>query len=93
MFLLLFVTLILTTLLKFIVDLKFFFFKCREVFFVVAEAVNVVVVVAEAVAEAVAVNVLVPMIVSPAVRGYESEGKWMFLFRDMICAFCINIAR
>ena len=35
-------------------------------------------------------NVLVQMFV----RGYESEGKWMFLFRYMIlCVFCINIAR
>ena len=46
---------------------------------------NVLVVVAEA--ELVAVNVLVPM----SVRGYESEGKWMFLFRDMLFVFFVLI--
>ena len=46
------------------------------------------------VAVAEAVNVLVAFVLSRILRGYESEGKWMSLFRDMIfCVFCINIAR
>jgi len=66
----------------------------------VAEAVNVLV--AVAVAEAVNVAMIVqmiaptfaPMVVPVVLRGYESEGKWMSLFRDMIiCVFCVNIAR
>ena len=53
-------------------------------------AVNVLV----AVAVTEAVNVLVPVVVPTFLRGYESEGKWMFLIIDMIfCVFCINIAR
>ena len=57
----------------------------------VAEAANVLVAVAVAVAVA---EVLVMMFVlSRVLRVYESEGKWMPLFRDMICVFCINIAR
>ena len=54
---------------------------------------NVLVAVAVAVAVAEAVNFLVPVVVPMVLRGYESEGKWMSLFRDMICVFCVNIAR
>ena len=65
----------------------------------VAEAVNILVAVAEAVkvlvAVAEAVNVLVavavaeavPPVVPMSVRRYESEGKWMFLFRGIIWNF------
>ena len=55
---------------------------------VVVEAVNILV--------AKIVPLVVPMVVLSRIvpiRGYESEGKWMSLFRDMIfCVFCINIA-
>ena len=66
----------------------------------VAEAVNVLVAmivpsVVPTIVPAV-VMVVVPMVVLArivSVRGYESEGKWMSLFRYMIfCVFCINIA-
>ena len=53
----------------------------------VAEAAAVNVLVAVAVAVAVAEVLVMMFVLSRVLRVYESEGKWMPLFRDMICVF------